>query len=245
MKKSIKLYSFILPTVFLFCSDQHDSKVNYSVTAVRSQSDIQIDGKLTEPVWQKARKLFLKNSDTGEQITDNSFSTYFFVCYDDSCLYIAFVANDKDIYSSFTGRDEHLWEEEAVEVFIDVDEEPNNYVEIEVSPNNILFDSYIVDPVNINVAETAKFNLTSIQSAVAVNGTVNIRSDVDTSWTVELAVNFTDIVANFDSGILGDAEWKINLYRIDRDADGPVHYAWSPTQGRFHKPSVFGTLTFE
>ena len=235
----------MLLVVFLSCNDQNESKSNYYITAIRSQSDIQIDGELTEPVWGKTQKIVLKNSDTGEQITDNDYATHFFVCYDDSCLYIAFVAADKDIYSSFIGRDQHLWEEEAVEVFIDIDEEPNNYIEIEVSPNNILFDSYIVDPVNINVAETAKFNLSTIQSAVVVNGTVNIRSDVDTCWTGELAVNFTDLVVNFDSGILRDAEWKINLYRIDRDADGPVHYAWSPTHGRFHKPSVFGTLTFE
>jgi hypothetical protein len=245
MKKMIFI-NIILSIILLSCStsERNISQIN-TYYAIRSDLKIQIDGMLNEPVWQNAQKVNLKDSDTGEDVTDSTFSTSVFTCYDDLNLYIAFVSNDKDIYSSFTMRDQHLWEEEAVEVFIDVDDDPNSYLEVELSPVNILFDSYIVDPFDIDIEETKKFNSQGIETSVFMHGTVNKRDDIDKKWTCEIAIPFTDFVPNFDPNILKDAKWKINYYRIDRDDDGPVHYAWSPTQGRFHKPSVFGTLIFQ
>lgn len=231
--------------VSLSCSQQ-DTEVDSEnvVIAIRSLSQIIMDGLLNDPVWKNAPKIHLRDSDTGEKITDSTFATWALTCYDENNLYIAFVCNDRDIYSSLTNRDQHLWEQEAVEVFIDVDDEPNTYIEIELSPSNVLFDSYIVDPVDIDVDETSKFDLPGIKTAVVVDGTVNKRDDEDKKWTAEIAIPFADMVKDFNAEILKDAKWKINYYRIDRDADGPVHYAWSPTGGRFHKPSVFGTLIF-
>ncbi len=232
--------------VSLSCSQQ-DTEVGSEnvVTAIRSQSQIIVDGLLIEPIWQEGYKIDLKDSDTAKEVTDSTFSTHALTCYDENNLYIAFVCNDRDIYSSFTNRDQHLWEEEAVEVFIDVDDEPNTYVEIELSPNNVLFDSYIVDPMNIDIEETSKFDLSGIKTAVSVSGTVNFRADKDKTWTAEIAIPFSDIIKNFNSDILKEAKWKINYYRIDRDNDGPTHYAWLPTMGRFHKPSAFGKLVFK
>jgi len=242
--KKILLYLVVTIVGLTFCSRQSHNFENL-VTALRSITPVSIDGKLNEQAWADASRIYLKDSNTGKAVVDSSYSVFVSVCYNDTNLFIAFVCNDLDIFSSFTERDQHLWEEEAIEVFIDVDEEPNTYVEIELSPNNVLFDSYIVDPVNIDVEETAKFNLAGIETAVAVKGTVNKLDDQDSGWTAEIRLPFTDLVEDFKIKDLKKYEWKINFYRIDRDADGPVHYAWSPTFGRFHNPSVFGTLMFK
>ncbi|HEX9974541.1 MAG TPA: carbohydrate-binding family 9-like protein [bacterium] len=244
--KTIFLITIVILIQFAFCKkNENRIKSENLITAIYSQTLIIVDGLLNEPDWQEAQQVHLRNSDTDEQVTDTTFSTYALTCYDKNNLYIAFVCNDRDIYSSFTNRDQHLWEEEAIEIFIDVDDEPNTYVEIELSPNNVLFDSYIVDPINIDIEETSKFDLPGIKTAVSANGTVNFRVDEDKSWTAEIAISFSDIIKNFKSDILKETKWKINYYRIDRDNDGPTHYAWSPTMGRFHKPSVFGKLVFK
>ena len=242
MKKSLL---YLVMTIFglFFCSKSHNSG-NF-VSALISETPVTIDGKLDEPAWSVAERLYLKDSKTGKAVEDSSYSVYASVCYDETNLYIAFNCYDLDIFSSYTERDQHLWKEEAVEVFIDVDEEPNTYVEIEVSPQNVLFDSYIVDPVNIDVVETVKFDLAGIETAVAVNGTVNKLDDQDTSWSAEIRIPFIDLKDDFKFKDVQKYEWKINFYRIDRDADGSVNYAWSPTFGSFHKPSVFGTLVFK
>lgn len=243
-----KLYFILILALAVSSScSRQDKEVDSEniVIATRCQSPIIVDGLLNETIWQQTHKIHLKDSDKAEEVTDTTFSTYTLTCYDENNLYIAFVCNDRDIYSSFTNRDQHLWEEEAVEVFIDVDDEPNTYVEIELSPNNVLFDSYIIDPINIDVEETSKFDLGGIKTAVSVNGTINIRDDLDKNWIAEIAVPFKDLLQDFSFEKLKKTNWKINYYRIDRDNDGPTHYAWSPTWGRFHKPSMFGTLIFK
>ncbi len=216
-----------------------------SLTAVRSSEPIKVDGHLEEPVYQSAPRNYLKNSLTKTMTDDPAYETYAQVAYDDDYMYIAFTCNDQDIHSSFTERDEHLWEEEAVEVFIDTDDRnPNDYVELEVSPRNVLYDSYIVDPDNIDVEETLKYNLKDIQTAVNVKGTVNQRQDEDRQWTVEMAIPFAEIAEGFHPDQLRQAVWRINFYRINRD-DNPLQFmAWSPTQGSFHQPEKFGTIRF-
>jgi hypothetical protein len=245
MRKLYYMMVFML-IVLLFCAcPKHENKTVYEIAAIRSNTPISVDGLLDEPVWQEAGKIHLKDSDTGEDVQDTLFSAYALICYDHDYLYVAFVCRDRDVYSSYTRRDQHLWEEEAVEVFIDVDDEPSTYVEIELSPNNVIYDSFIVDTLNIDIEVTSEFDLAGIKTAVAVDGTVNIRDDVDRRWIAEMAVPFTGILEAFRPELSKDTEFRINLFRIDRDEDGPIHYAWSPTYGPFHKPAAFGKLNFQ
>jgi hypothetical protein len=60
-----------------------------------------------------------------------------------------------------------------------------------------------------------------------------------------MAVPLAELVEGFDPAILGEAAWKINFYRINEDdGKGPRHSAWSPTQGSFHQPELFGVIRF-
>ena len=78
-----------------------------------------------------------------------------------------------------------------------------------------------------------------------MDGTVNVESDRDKRWIVEISVPFKDLVDENYMIIPGKTEWRINFYRIDRKRTGEsTGYAWSPTGARFHKPSVFGILDF-
>lgn len=216
------------------------------VKAIRTAETLIMDGRLDEPVYRKAVRAYLKNSLTLEPAGDSDYETYAQVVYDDTHLYIGFSCNDRDIHSSFAKRDEHLWKEEAVEVFIDTDDSnPNDYVEIEVSPKNVLYDSYIVAPQDIDVEETSKYNLKGIRTAVHLDGTTGNRQDTDRNWTVEIAIPFAEIAPGFHPDQLKDAAWKINFYRINQDASPLKYMAWSPTQGSFHKPERFGTVIFE
>ena len=212
--------------------------------AVKTEGPMKIDGHIDEAAYQQAPRVYLKNSATATLVDDPAYESYAQAVYDDRYLYISFHCQDRDIHSTFTQRDEYLWQQEAVEVFLDTDEEPNNYVELEVSPNNVLFDSYIVQPDDIDIPETLKYNLKQIKTGVQVVGSVNKRKDTDQSWTVEIAIPFEEIVDDFHPDQLKDAIWKINLYRINRDASPLQYLSWSPTQGSFHQPQKFGTIIF-
>ncbi len=210
------------------------------ITAL-SATDIVIDGHLREAFYDKAPPLFLQNSLDPDDLVPSTYQSFAQVGYDKNYLYIAFTCFDTDIYSTFTKRDQRLWEQEVVEVFIDTDDNPNDYVELEVSPANILYDSWIDDPRNIT-SETADFNLDDIHTAVQVFGTLNERNDQDRKWTVEMAIPLTELSSE---GTMDTREWRINLYRINNDAYGPRLMAYSPTGGSFHQPDKFTSILID
>lgn len=236
----------ILSTLFLLMQCAGNKPSDYKIEAIYTSRSPIIDGTENDSIWQQIIPILLKDNRSGNEAQESELQTYVKACYDDSTLYFFFLCNDPDIWTSFTQRDEHLWENEAVEVFIDVDDVPETYVEIEVSPANVLFDSYIVDTVNIDVAKTALFNLKGIRTAVAVSGTLNERDDKDDNWTVEIAIPFADLANENIKQVTTATEIRVNFYRLDENQGMErISYAWSPTGGRFHKPAYFGNLTFK
>lgn len=236
----------ILSTLFLLMQCAGNKPSDYKIEAIYTSRSPIIDGTENDSIWQQIIPIVLKDNRSGNETQESELQTFVKACYDDSTLYFFFLCNDPDIWSSFTQRDEHLWENEAVEIFIDVDDVPETYVEIEVSPANVLFDSYIVDTVNIDVPKTALFNLKGVRTAVAVSGTLNKRGDKDANWTVEIAVPFADLANENINQVTTATEIRINFYRLDENQGKErMSYAWSPTGGRFHKPSYFGNLTFK
>ena len=227
--------------LFAGCTRQPGPEL--SITAVRTKTAINIDGLLDEAAWRIADPVLLRNNRSGQEVREKQADTRVMTCHDDSTLFIAFICDDPDIWAHYTQRDDHLWKEEAVEVFIDADEVPETYVEIEVSPANVLFDSYIVDPVNIDIPATAAFDLPGIRTGVTVAGTLNVRDDRDQHWSVEIAVPFRDLAVERTKSPAPGSLLKINFFRVDKNQGmDPASYAWSPTGGRFHNPAAFGRL---
>jgi hypothetical protein len=215
------------------------------IIASYTESEMLIDGFLTEAIWQETQSVFLCENKSGQTLADSTYSTRVQTAYDQDNLYITFICNDPDVWGNFTEHDQHLWTEEAVEVFIDTDTVSNTYVEIEVSPNNVLFDSYIVNPFEIDIEATKEFDLAGIKTAVSVDGSINNENDRDQRWVVEIAIPVKDLVNENYSIIPGKTVWRINFYRIERNRSGEsTGYAWSPTEARFHKPAAFGILKF-
>jgi hypothetical protein len=246
MSRTLIFAMLLLVGIMFSCDDvQKNTESVPKITALYADSEMIIDGLLTESIWQKTQSVVLRENRSGKSVTDTTYLTVVQIAYDQENLYIAFTCNDPDIWGNFTERDQHLWTEEAVEVFIDTDTISNTYVEIEVSPNNILFDSYIVDPVNIDIPATKEFDLKGIKTAVSVDGSVNVEDDPDKQWTVEISVPLNDLVDDNYMIVPGKTEWRINFYRIDRKREGESpSYSWSPTRARFHKPAAFGILGF-
>src|SRR5256885_1067336 len=108
----------------------------------RTSGAIKIDGKLDDTAWKKAPLVgdFVNNSD-GSQST---YKTEARVLYDDNYLYFAFRCVDDNIWSTMRRRDEHLWEEEVVEVFLQADPNQPSYIELEVNPLGTVLDIYLL-----------------------------------------------------------------------------------------------------
>lgn len=235
----------ILLNICFLTSCKQEDPGSFQYNLLKTNETIAIDGVLNESPWKSAQRFTLRENESGATVTDSTVMTNGMACYDTENIYFAFVCMDPDIWCDFTRRDEYLWKEEVVEIFIDTDDNPEDYVEIEVSPSNVLFDSYIVNPQKIDFVQTSKFNLEGIKTAVKVDGTLNKRDDLDRNWTVEISIPFADLIEVCDLNVNELKTWRVNFYRVNRDSGQETgKYAWSPTLERFHSPSKFGILNF-
>jgi hypothetical protein len=153
--------------------------------------------------------------------------------WDDAEFRVFYACTDEYVWATMTRRNDPLWEEEVVEVFIDPSGDLQAYFEFEVNPLNAILD-LVLRKNRSGWKKDLSWDCDGFRSAV---------QRTETGWNAELAIPFGSIAG--ESPAIG-AEWRVNFYRIDRPMDVPRELtAWSPTLlGTFHEPSRFGRLRF-
>jgi len=224
-------------------------------TCYKAVDEVKLDGVLSEQSWKKAESTGNFQIFTGLELSP--LKTTAKMVWDEEKLYIAFECEDPDLYSTFKNKDEALYNEDVVEVFVsEMSLNRDNFVEYEVSVLGTLFDCYLIVPYAGIMDWASPF-----EAGVKAVGTVNKPGDKDTGYTVEMAIPFTDFYVRKP---WNKEDWKdltpkdggtirLNLYRIDystpkelgKPGTKPVFITWSPTiTGAFHRPHRFGILTF-
>jgi hypothetical protein len=75
-----------------------------------------------------------------------AYRTTFRALWDEGGLYVRFDACDDHPWHTMTQRDEAIWEEEVVEIFLDPTGTGIDYAEVEISPANVVCDLRIARP---------------------------------------------------------------------------------------------------
>jgi hypothetical protein len=180
---------------------------------------------------------FVNNSDG----SPSQLKTEAKIVYDDRFIYFSFRCADNNIWSTMRRRDEHLWLEEVVEVFVQADPAKASYIELEVNPLGTMLDIYMLaarKPLHYE-----SWNSEKLKWAVQVDGTVDGKPG-DRGWTCEIALPIEDIVTAPHNPPLPGDRWRMNLYRGEHYPSA-AGLAWSPTlQDDFHIPQMFGELVF-
>ncbi len=208
--------------------------------AKRSARPPVIDGLLDDEVWKQATPVELVRSLDGGKA---SLKTVVRLAYDDQNLYVSFDCEDPDVWGTLLRRDDPIYNEEAVEVFIDADADGKTYNEIEVSPNNTVFDAYF--PARRQGMDTSWDS--GMTSAVKVRGTLNDPSDRDDGWSVEMQIPIARLAKVPHVPPRKGDRWRFNLYRLEHIGRSAVEgYAFSPPLvGDFHHLPRFGWLVFD
>lgn len=160
------------------------------------------------------------------------------VCCDDDALYVRFDCDDEDIWGTLHRRDDPIYDEEVVELFIAPGAEtPVHYYEFEISPNGVLFDTKVTSPhgdrtdLTLDIAWDAD----GIRWRTERSGTER--------WAAALALPWAAMAQSQKPAIC-----RANFYRIERPRRGrfPTEFScWSPTltePADFHRAARFGTL---
>jgi hypothetical protein len=213
--------------------------------------DIVIDGKLDEPAWTRASGGTgqLVNVATGLPSSVDEVTGNVRLLYDERALFIGFDVFDDDLRGGFDEAlpDPQLWRKDAVEIMIDPDGDGDNldYYEIQVGPQNLIFDSQF-DAYNLpRVAPDGPFGhqewSSNATSAVQLHGTLDDARE-DVGYTVELSVPWASFGKAKRVPPAADDVWRMNFYAVQNNGGS----AWSPIlgQGNFHKASRFGRVHF-
>jgi carbonic anhydrase/acetyltransferase-like protein (isoleucine patch superfamily)/bifunctional DNA-binding transcriptional regulator/antitoxin component of YhaV-PrlF toxin-antitoxin module len=210
----------------------------------RTSGAITADGALDDPGWAGIAPMspLVHSNGTGLPVE----ATEVRACWDDRGLYIAFACKDADIWAKYENRDDPLYEEEVVEVFLSPTANLAHYYEFELSPANVLFDAKVFSPEGDrrSMLVDKEWNSAGIATGVRVAGILNDRASPDIGWIAELAIPFADL--GLEEPPAPGTVWRANFYRIERGV-ATEFTAWSPNgkePADFHVPAAFGELVF-
>jgi hypothetical protein len=235
--KTLLMASGIVSLLSLTTFAQQPRLPLYEVARVSER--IKVDGRLDETAWREAASVgdFVNNRDG----SPSQHKTEARVLYDDDFIYFSVRSADKNIWSTFKRRDQHLWLEEVVEVFLQANPTVPNYIELEVNPLGTMLDIYLLDARKPLHYES--WNSEKLQWGVQVAGTVDGK-DGDREWTCEMALPIEDIVTAPHRPPQPGDRWRMNLFRVER-MPVAAELAWSPTlQNDFHILPRFGEIVF-
>jgi hypothetical protein len=216
----------------------------------RQWQPVVIDGKLDEPGWQRtASTSAFVNVATGEPSTVDEVTATVKATYNDQALYLGFEVFDDDLRGGFDPArpDPHLWTRDAVEIMIDPDGDGDNldYYEIQVGPQNLVFDSQF-DGYNVpRGGPDGPYGheewSAGLKSAVQLRGTLD-DTRPDDGYVVELEIPWAAFGKARQSPPAKGDVWRMNFYAVQNNSGS----AWSPIlgQGNFHKAARFGRVHF-
>jgi len=215
---------------------------------IRAPGSVTVNGVIADKEWGRARAI-TGFRDVFQPERAVIYPTAAKMMWDDKYLYVAFECMDEDIWAEMSKRDDPIYCEQAVEVFIDPEGQGQRYFEIDVSPANVVVDLMLLKgSYSGRSAINARYNVKGLLTAAKVYGTLDNRSDKDEKWTVEMAIPWSEFRGRKVNVPPRDGDsWRVQLFRIDRPAPFPAenqHLCWSKSPGVFHQPKNFGVVIF-
>jgi len=177
--------------------------------------------------WSAASRVFLADNVSGRPPV---WGTEVRVGWHGEELLVLFICQDPDPSATMTKRDDPLWEEDVVEIFIDPFGDLDCYFEFEVNPLNTVLDVFI-RRLRGGLRKDFRWDCEGLRTATGL---------LAYGWVAGLAIPFGSF------GECNLSQWRINFCRIERPKGQPRELsAWSPSfAGTFHLPERFGRLTF-
>jgi len=171
---------------------------------------------------------------------------------------------EEHIWGDIHEKDQIIFYNNDFEVFIDPSGEARNYGEIEINALGTVWDLLLDKPYRIGGKAKNNWDIFGLKTAVSVHGTINEPSDIDSMWTVEMAIPFGALIElrNKPRGIPKEGEqWRVNFSRVQweheiiegvyqkkKENDQLVsenNWVWSSQKViNMHEPEKWGIIQF-
>jgi hypothetical protein len=207
----------------------------------RAVAPITIDGNVQTAEWAAAgpalELIFPWESQTGPKQ-----KTHARLLWDDDSLYVAYENEDIDITARAQGKDEFVYKDDTVELFLNVQPaQTEGYYCLEINALGT-----IMDYICVSAKYYIRFDMEGVRAGIKIDGTLNNSTDHDRGWSLELAVpwkNFRDMAPPPKIGTVFTA----NLNRWDGTEPNRRLSVWADSKLNWphpHAPENFGELVF-
>lgn len=263
---------FLILCVVLFTNTVGAQNINFNIenllskphqyTILRTTDKMQIDGKDNEKAWSKApwTKMFTDIVSGKEE--GASTNTRCKLLWDDDLLYLYAELDESDIWASVKEHDQAVFQDNAFEMFLDIEGTGYGYYEFQINAFGTVWDLFMPRPYRNGGLALSSWDIKDLKKSISLNGTINNPNDTDKSWSVELAIPFKSVCMNVKQQPVIGTVWRMNFSRVEWDCDttkgnyvrrrdsvsklSDAHYlVWSP-QGivDLHYPERWGYVQF-
>ncbi len=222
-----------------------------------------IDGIVNDSTWSQVNwENNFEDIEGGSKPSPKLFSQ-FKILWDSSNLYIAAYLMEPDLWATKSKRDDIIYYDNDFEIFLDPNNDGENYFEFEINALGTLMDLMMTKPYNKGGTYSLKWNAENIKYAVRPNGTINNNLDIDTGWSIEMAIPFKDFKIGSRNYLPSlNNPWRLNFSRVEWTltkqeksytkkmnlSNKPIaeyNWVWSPTGIiDIHVPTKWGNLYF-
>jgi hypothetical protein len=233
---------------------------HYIVT--KTDSDLNIDGLANETNWEMAK--FTDNFIDIEGEKKPKYNTKTKMLWDDQFLYVFSEMQEPHIWADLKQRDTIIYFNNDFEVFLDPSGTGRTYGEIEVNALNTVWDLFLDKPYRVGGKANFHWNLNDLKTAVHIQGTLNNPKDIDTLWSVEMAIPLKPLIELKNkprSSPKEGEQWRINFSRVQWNHDiingkyyrkkenntylREYNWVWSEQKViNMHEPEKWGFLQF-
>ena len=220
---------------------------------------IVIDGKLDDAAWASAAWTDDFQDIEGDRKPRPRFRTRARMLWDDKYFYVAAELFEPHVWATLTEHDAVIFHDNDFEVFIDPDGDNQEYYELEINALNTEWDLFLKKAYRDGGPAVNAWEVPGLKTAIHVNGTLNNPKDIDTSWTVEMALPWAALAeyAHRSSPPKEGDQWRVNFSRVEwkHTVEGRSYkkvpktpednWVWSP-QGvvDMHRPERWGFVQF-
>ena len=229
-----------------------------------------IDGRLDEAMWRDvAWSEAFVDIRGADFVPAPWLETRVKIRWDAAFLYVAAWLEEPQIWANITQHNEVIFQDNDFEVFVDAASSASFYKELEINARGATWALCLNKPYanggyenSSRVFPGSGWDFSgSIRSAVTVEGPLNVPSDDNRGWTVEMALPLADLMYNNTSQKPGPGTlWRINFSRVEwrvtvvgqgvghfekRPGVPEDNWVWAPQgQVAMHLPERWGFLQF-
>ncbi|RXZ80635.1 carbohydrate-binding family 9-like protein [Paenibacillaceae bacterium] len=196
-----------------------------------------LDGRLDKPFWQDAAWTDDFVDIEGELKPLPAKRTRVKMLWDEQYFYFGAEMEENEIWATLTERDSVIFQDNDFEIFIDPDGDTHNYYEFEINALNTVWDLLLVKPYRDGGPCVNGWDISGLQTAVHIDGTLNDPSVPSRAWSVEVAIPWKILreCAPDNRPPLPGEFWRVNFSRVQWQVevqDGAYTKKINPESGK-------------